>query len=251
MEPVFVPIKIDGPVHDPKKGTFWYGPFSEAAAVFDVNGDGQLDISCGSSWYEGPGWKKHENYRPNAFVKGEFVNNCGEHAVDVNGDGLNDIIYGHGHTYGLGWLEQTRVNDGAAREFREHEIAVLPGQFHTLVLADVNQDGHLDLVTGKRLRPHAGRDPSSFDPLGLFWFDIRGGTFVRHVLSYNNLPWYPEKETRNPPPNYAIGTGMSILVVDVDRDGKVDIVVGGKSGLYLFANRGLPPTPAFGIENSE
>jgi hypothetical protein len=39
---------------------------------------------------------------------------------------------------------------------------------------------------------------------------------------------------------------MSILVVDVNQDGKVDIVVGGKSGLYLFMNRGLPPTSPFG-----
>jgi hypothetical protein len=53
-EPVFVPIKIDGPVHDPARSSFWYGPFSEGAALLDVNGDGELDITCGPSWYEGP-----------------------------------------------------------------------------------------------------------------------------------------------------------------------------------------------------
>ena len=68
------------------------------------------------------------------------------------------------------------------------------------------------------------------------------GKFTRRVLSYNHLPWYPGKETRNPPPTMAIGTGMNINVADLDRDGKVDIVVAGKSGLYLFENRGLPPT---------
>jgi hypothetical protein len=59
---------------------------------------------------------------------------------------------------------------------------------------------------------------------------------------HNHLPWYPGKETRNPPPTMAIGTGMNINVADLDKDGKVDIVVAGKSGLYLFENRGLPPT---------
>ena len=41
-EPIFVLYKIDGPVHDPSANTFWYGPFSEASAVFDVNADGVL-----------------------------------------------------------------------------------------------------------------------------------------------------------------------------------------------------------------
>jgi hypothetical protein len=391
LEPIFVPIKIDGPVHNPEKGTFWFGPFSEGAAVFDVNGDGQLDITAGANWYEGPTWKKHEGFRPNAGIHGEFVNNCGEYAVDVNKDGktdlisagwmengvfwyenpgkpgvewkgtkilssdwteglvvedidgdgdadvlpdhwankegqgvtwieqldgakfnahvlgkegdkhgiglgdvngdgrkdivtpdgwweapqdrangkwqfhgdyhmpdaggirilvldvngdkLNDIIYGNGHNYGLFWLEQVpSLGTGSAHGFKQHMIEDSLGQFHTLVLADVNQDGKLDLVTGKRLRGHGGDDPGSFDPMGVFWYEIQDGKFIRHVLSYNHLFWYPEKETRNPIPSGAIGTGMNINVVDINKDGKVDILVAGKSGLYLFENRGLPPT---------
>ena len=30
-----------------------------AAAVYDVNKDGKLDIVCGGYWYEAPTWKKH------------------------------------------------------------------------------------------------------------------------------------------------------------------------------------------------
>ena len=32
------------------------------------------------------------------------------------------------------------------------------------------------------------------------------------------------------------GTGMNINVIDIDKDGDLDIVVGGKSGLYLLEN---------------
>lgn len=387
--PVFVPIKIDGPTHDPENGTFWYGPFSEGSAVFDVNGDGVLDITCGANWYEGPRWTKHENYREHAYPVGEYVNNNGEYGadingdgktdlisagwmangvfwyenpgdgstpwtatkildsisteglviedldgdgdfdivvnhwgkedgqgvtwlelkdgefvahvlgqdgdehgmgvgdingdgrtdivtpegwweqpenasngtwvfhadyripdgvegsirmpvIDVNGDGLNDIIVGHGHGYGLFWLEQ-RV-DGEQRSFVTHTIDETIGQLHTCILADINQDGKPDLVTGKRLRGHAGNDPSAFDPLFMFWYDIDGGAFRRHVISYNHTFDYPEVEEDGPAPNCAIGTGMNINVQDMNGDGLVDIVVGGKSGLYLFVNRGNPPT---------
>lgn len=384
LEPVFMLIKIDGPVHDPENGTFWYGPFSEGCAVFDVNDDSIPDITCGANWYEGPEWIKHEDYRDNATIRGEFVNNNGEYAVDVNRDGLmdivsagwfedgvwwyenpgkedvkwnavkilpsvsteallvedidgdgdtdilvnhwtnedgqnltwlelldspsfrphtigirgdrhgcglgdingderkdiitadgwyespanpltgewifhpefkiehepgtmsvfdvnrdglNDIIYGQGHTYGLFWLEQTG-DDG----WTEHVIEDSFGQFHVTVLADINQDGEPDLVTGKRLRGHNGADKSSFDPLFLFWYEIDGGAFRRHILSFNHLPWYPNMEIKNTVPNYAVSAGMNINITDVNSDGLVDIICSGKSGLYLFLNRGLPPT---------
>lgn len=389
-EPIFVPIKIDGPVQDKASNTYWYGPFNEGCAIIDMNGDGKPDITCGPNWYENPTWKKHEGIREVPRV-GEFFSNNGEVAVDinkdgkpdlissgwqtngvywyenpgkpgvpwkptkimdsdwtegfivedldgdgdddvlichwdpkpgqgvtwieqlpgakfathmigtqgdqhgiglgdingdgrkdivtpvgwweapvdrangqwtfhadykceghlgirmpvidVNGDGLADIIYGNGHGYGLYWLEQKPTTaKGGARTFERHVIDDSLSQFHTLVLADVNQDGKLDLVTGKRLRGHGDDDPGSFDPMFVVWYDIQGGKFVPHMLSYNNMPWYDRVESPNPVPNYAIGTGMNINVVDMNGDGKVDIVVAGKSGVYLFMNRGLPPT---------
>ena len=30
-EPIFVPVKVDGPVHDPANHSYWFGPFSEQA----------------------------------------------------------------------------------------------------------------------------------------------------------------------------------------------------------------------------
>jgi hypothetical protein len=392
-QPVFVPLKIDGPVHDPEKGTYWYGPFSEGSALIDLNGDGKLDISCGPNWYESPTWKKHEGFRPGATVQGEFINNCGEFPMDVNGDGRSDLvsagwmsngvywyenpgkpegvgaapwtahklidsewtegfivedidgdgdqdilinhwapkdgqgltwlekvegarfeprvlgkegdhhgtgigdlngdgrkdivcpegwweapedrakgswkfhadfrlkgepgirivvhdvngdgradlIHGNAHGYGLWWEEQLPPAGGKLR-FEERLICEQHGQYHTLVLADVNQDGTLDLVTGKRLRGHNDGDDSSFDPLGVYWFEIAGGRFHRHVLAFNHLYHYAPTETHNPPPNAAIGAGMNITVADLTGDGKVEILVSGKSGCYLFVNRGLPPT---------
>jgi hypothetical protein len=381
LEPIFIPLKIDGPVHDPANGTFWYGPFNEGHAVLDINNDGILDIACGPNWYEGPKWVKHAGFRGDKIVceypvdvdkdgfmdivSGGWLENgvywyrnpgaagdewktmaiaeqkntegiivkdidgdgdldilinhyapdpnqgitwyelqdkggCLAHRIgtkgdthgggvgDVNGDGRNDIvtsagwyespkhpaeeqwkfhaeyqlpvypelepglemvvtdvdrdgrndiIYGHGHGYGLFWLKQ--MGNG---KWEKKVVEDSFGQFHMLVLADINQDNVLELVTGKRLRGHDDADPSTFDPLFIFWYEINGGEFKRHVLSFNNVPWYKGMEYKSIVPNFAVGAGMNITVRDINGDGLVDLVCSGKSGLYLFLNRGLPPT---------
>ena len=36
----------------------------------------------------------------------------------------------------------------------------------------------------------------------------------------------------------SVGTGLQIRTADMNRDGRVDIVVAGKSGTYLLLNEG-------------
>ena len=98
-------------------------------------------------------------------------------------------------------------------------------------------------MTGKRLFAHHGRDQSCYDPLFAFWYDFRGGQVERHILSFNHLPWYPTEKNHNPPPNAAIAVGMKLVVADLDKNGRNDVVVSGKSGLYVFYNTGAAPAP--------
>jgi hypothetical protein len=216
----------------------------------DINGDGRLDIVTPVGWYEAPpdpratSWTFHRDYvvprldRPQQWASASHP----MLVVDVNGDGLNDIVAGIAHGYGLLWLEQKLDGDGR-RTFTPHWIETDVGQCHTLALGDLDGDGKPELVTGKRLFAHHGRDPSCFDPLFAFWYDIRGGTFDRHILSYNHLPWYPGEKNLNPPPNGAIGVGMNLVIVDLDGDGRNDIVISSKAGLYVFYNGGTTPRP--------
>lgn len=181
----------------------------------DLNGDSRPDIITMDGWYEaGPDsttWTWHPEW-----------NNPGSGGIgmlsfDVNRDGRQDVIYGLGHDYGLYWLEQP-VERGTS--WTRHVIEENWSQAHTLVLYDMNQDGRLDLVTGKRLRGHAGADPGALEPAGIYWYDISRDGFSKHILSYNS----------------PAGTGMNINFADLDSDQDIDLVLSGKSGLYLLEN---------------
>ena len=40
--------------------------------------------------------------------------------------------------------------------------------------------------------------PVATTPWFAFWYDIQQGKFVRHILSFNHLPWYPGVKNQNP-----------------------------------------------------
>lgn len=208
----------------------------------DINADGRVDVVTKHGWYEAPSQPAREPWRFHNDFEIPFRASLPMLVFDVNGDRLTDIVAGNGHGYGLDWFEQ-RLDAQGRRSFQRHPIEEHYANFHALALGDVNGDGRLDLLAGKRLLGHDGRDEGEWDPLFLFWYDIQGGKFERHVITFNHLPYYPGLENVNPPPQFACSTGMKITAGDINGDGRLDIVVAGRGGLYALVNRGLTPIP--------
>ena len=201
----------------------------------DVNGDKRNDILTPRGWLEAPAdpragnWTFHPDWesinvpatpapappKPGAPAR---VSELGfMHVLDVNGDGRNDVVTAAGHDYGVFWFEQ-----GEGGTWTRRMIDSAWSQGHASTLVDLNGDGRLDLVTGKRFMAHNGSDPGEKEPLGVYWYEFRKGAsapeWIRHLVDYGGR----------------MGGGMQIPVVDVDRDGNLDLVCPGKSGLFLW-----------------
>ncbi len=190
----------------------------------DINGDGRGDFIVSNGWLEAPKNKSNENWKlHNDFILNEDAS-VPVIVTDVNQDGLNDLIVGHGHSYGLDWYEQK--NENGNLKFIKHPIDPFHSQYHTMEWADIDKDGKMELVTGKRYRAHNGKDPGSNDPMELCYFKWNGESFTKNVISAG--PFGKGK-----------GTGIYFSIADLLNTGRKDIIVAGKDGLYIFFNEGL------------
>jgi len=209
----------------------------------DVNGDRRNDILTPRGWLEAPAdpraagnWTFHADWEttnlpvtapanPNAAAPAPgtpprilelgFI-----HVVDVNGDGRNDVVAAAGHDYGVYWFEHTADGPWVRRT-----IDNAWSQGHASTLVDINGDGRLDLVTGKRFMAHNGADPGEREPLGVYWYEFRPAArgaveWIRHIADFGGR----------------VGGGLQIGAHDIDADGDLDLICGGKSGLFLLEN---------------
>lgn len=186
----------------------------------DLNNDGVTDIITPHGWYEGRrsdegmDWIWHPEFQLGSASVPVV-------AYDVNGDGLTDIVWGMAHDYGIYWLEQGE--EEGERTWTRRVVDESWSQAHYFELADLDGDGVMNVVTGKRYRAHNGGDPGWDDPLCIFayHYDAENGEWVRKTISEGGR----------------VGFGLNPTIADIDGDGKLDIIAPGKSGLYLLTQK--------------
>ncbi|MFN3648141.1 MAG: FG-GAP repeat domain-containing protein [Armatimonadota bacterium] len=172
----------------------------------DMDGDGDRDLLTGASqggylaWWERPAdatllWTKR-------VVREELPGATHLLAADLDGDKKAELVYSLGGAKSIGWL-------GGAPDW-EREGTIDDGWLvkpHTVVLADLDGDGDLDLAA------------ASLESRTAWWENDGKGRFTRRDLD-------------------ASQAGSDLRAVDVDGDGDLDLVLaGGRSkNLVWFEN---------------
>ncbi len=222
-----------------------------ALGVGDLNGDGRVDIVQASGWWEQPPpgengvWKFHAApFRGDGWteMQGPWAGGADMFVYDVNGDGLPDVITSlAAHGWGLAWFEQVRDSNGSISwkqhmimgnpsapdraEWEETDKTVAFSELHALALADMDGDGLKDIVVGKRWWSHGDNysGPDAQTAAVLYWFQLvrkPGGAvqWIPHLISNHS------------------GIGTQIVAVDLNGDGKPDVITTARKGTFVYLN---------------
>jgi hypothetical protein len=175
-------------------------------AVGDIDGDGDLDIARSNAWFENMNaatWPEHPIPFGNPNPPYPFATRCV--IADINKDGRNDLVMAENEIRAgkIAWLENTQ---GDGRDWKIHSFPAgddaARGAYHSLAVADFDNDGDLDVFTVEMEGIPGARLPRWF-----IWENVdgKGASFVERVIFDGGLG------------------GHEAVVADVDGDGDLDI----------------------------
>ncbi len=206
-------------------GTFKY---YHGLGAGDMNNDGHRDVIIAHGWWESPGdlssdatWKFHPIRIKVDGKETPLPRAANIYADDLDMDGDADLFLSSAHEYGVWWAEDKGDNG-----WDLHEIDKSYSQTHAVERVDINGDGQLDYVTGKRFFAHNGNDPGGNDEVVMYWYEVKRTkgqppTFVPHEILAGK----------------GTGVGTQFEIHDMNKDGKPDIVLSNKKGVNVLLQK--------------
>lgn len=186
----------------------------------DIDGDGRLDILAlatqpsALTWYRNPNWQRHE-------IEVSLQQNIDLVTHDFDGDGDTDVAVADGfflRTPERGGAIQWLENPGkGGKGWRSHQIDRVSAP-HRLRLADVDGDGHVELVSLPLLAPNA-RPPRYEGAAALTAYQI------------------PAASSQEGWPSRVLASGLplahGLAIVDWDGNAARDVLTASAAGLGL------------------
>jgi hypothetical protein len=185
-------------------------------AAVDINRDGKLDLLGTGTyghhvvWYENTGEPGAAKFRRHIIDDKTLMPTHG-HPVDMDGDGDVDVVMAFGirggpeNSHQAAWYENVGEK-GKGAEWKKHMLGDVPWGFEA-VAGDLDGDGDLDVIASGC----SGGQPGAGE---ICWFENTGnvkGEWKRHAFRK-----YP--------------AACTIIVADLDKDGRLDIACGSEAG---------------------
>jgi len=167
--------------------------------IGDINGDGFVDALAASSnggplyWYESPTMTRH-------LIAPSGKWSCDAEVADIDGDGDNDLVISEYYEKKrLEWYENAGTSAG--EKWKLHVIGA--PRAHDIEVEDLDGDGKLDVVS----RSQSGFGTKEGNRI-ILWRQEDPDSWTQIII---------------PCPH-----GEGLALGDVDRDGDLDIVIGGR-----------------------